>query len=556
MRARATICVVALSLLQIVGLVQGLALPKRNYTQAQLNNPWISVRNAFSTKYTATQVWFEGRRAWCFRFNGDNNRLTASVESNAKTGVVVFPRYLNGTSAGFPIFSSIPTDADYSDAWSAKVVVVPSWLKPNKIRSFEKINSMGYQQAVVGVYNFALVPKGSRLFDARGAQLRTGIRNGWYKGNRVRYFDFGGIQIDALSALVPTTDMIVVRDSKFVKGSPIITSIPGQPGYTGFFSLKTMNVSDSTPADSFREAPPAGTPLKDEKIVVNCPVVLVESAKFDPTKPTPAASIDALPKPAIPPSRSSSYFTGPPGYFTTVPVFYQKKAVFCWPFGQWSSRTLNDLSAVRVNEVIHPVYESAFTVDAEPKPAGRPLIRYLPGHPLYSDAVARYYAYVSDDTPLDKFTTFEVAKASIKKIVFAGVFNQPVVPRNSAIVPGNSYKNAATQFEIPKLMEAWIKWVFYGDESNLRSGKIVNYFDAGAIVSATEPNYVIAAPAVYNSLGQTIVSTIAGDVVNYSGFYGVGTARKNETSLDFADYTTSNLRFNLGIFNCPIAAIA
>ncbi|KAI8851236.1 hypothetical protein BC829DRAFT_129435 [Chytridium lagenaria] len=329
MRPTTLFVLLVLAFCQISGVFSN-PLPRKPYPPETLRNPWISSRNTYATKYRAMRVWFEGRRGWCFRFNGDSGRTTATVDgSNARTGTVIFPRYQDGKSAGFPIFDKIPTDQGYSDAWSAKVVVVPGWYKPNRVRNVEALIASGFPQSVVGVYNFALVPKGSKLVDWNNKEISTSIRNGWYKGNRVRYFDFGAIQIDAQSVAVPLSNAFVVVDSKGPKGSPIFSSIPGPGPYTGFYSLKTYRVADSIAADSIRSPPPVDDPnVTKEGIALNCPLVFVEQAALDPTKPIPKppTSIGTLPKPAIPPAKSNSYFNGPPAYFTTVPVFYNNRA--------------------------------------------------------------------------------------------------------------------------------------------------------------------------------------------------------------------------------------
>ncbi|KAJ3195097.1 hypothetical protein HDU67_004502, partial [Dinochytrium kinnereticum] len=174
----------------------------------------------------------------------------------------------------------------------------------------------------------------------------------------------------------------------------------------------------------------------------------------------------------------------------------------------------------------------------------KPLLQYLPGHPLYSDAVGKIIVMVDDYTKVDEYKSFDVLKNKKFPEVFSGVFNYPVVPRNSMIIPDNNYFESRKKYGVPVRGEAWF------------NSRTVHYFDIAPIPSAIDKLAIKAAPAVYNANGQTIISAIPEDANKYSGFYSVGIAKKGDESLSFADYDISNMVYSLGIINCPIASIA
>ncbi|KAI8851237.1 hypothetical protein BC829DRAFT_387645 [Chytridium lagenaria] len=163
---------------------------------------------------------------------------------------------------------------------------------------------------------------------------------------------------------------------------------------------------------------------------------------------------------------------------------------------------------------------------------------------MYSDAASTSFVFVEDTRALDEFKTFDTLKNMKFRETFSGVANLPLVPRNSEIFPDNNYDLSATKFGVPVRREAWF------------GGRLVNYFDLGPIKSTESATYVKAAPAVYNSEGQTVVSAIPENAATYTGFYGVGRAKAGQLSLTFSEYDTTGFTANMGINNCPIAAIA
>ncbi|KAJ3105409.1 hypothetical protein HDU97_008163 [Phlyctochytrium planicorne] len=561
MRTTTTLIILALLTLQLSALFVSADSAEdsritKKYGPSVLKNPWLTPSFRYATKFNAVQVWFEGRRTWCFKFGGDNNRVQTPLDDAAtfvRTGNVLLPRYPNGKIAGDPIFDRLPSSSGYSDAWSAKVVTVPRYYKKDRIRNYDFMLSKGFKTQTVGVYNFPLITKGSKLLDWKNVQYKTRQRPGWYKGNRVRFYDFGAIQIDINSKIVPTGEIYSVINGTKVIGSPIVSSIPNTAGYTGFYSLKYINVDKTVAADSINSAPgtgnvPSSVYTSDPKVILpavilNCPNVYAESNIYNPAVPALPPTTAYLPTPPTPPTKSNIYYNGPPRYITDVPAFYRGQPIFCFPFGTNSARALNDLSAVRVNTLLVPVYTTP-NQDGTPRSAGRPVAQFIPGVTDYSDAVLKINVFVDDSVVANTYRTFSELNALPNKAT-VGIFNHPIVPRFSQIYPDNNYYSSSTKFPIPTLTEAWF------------NGRLINYFSAYEIKIKPGQSVVVAQNAVYNDFGQTIVSAIPADekIFQYSGFYNVFVAKKGETSLSYTDYTTDGLTYNVGVFNCPTAAL-
>ena len=165
-----------------------------------------------------------------------------------------------------------PGDDGYSDLWLVNLVVVPEDYEPDSITSAADLQAMSYETMQPGIMvNCPIVPAGSTL--ESGVELTQG----WYKGARVYYPDFGMNPAVAIPIWVFATGMDANGDPVFVDGQHnIIDAIPGDEGYSDFWHVRLVMVDESYEANSITSAQAVadgGFEVVQTPLVVNCPVV-------------------------------------------------------------------------------------------------------------------------------------------------------------------------------------------------------------------------------------------------------------------------------------------
>jgi hypothetical protein len=128
--------------------------------------------------------------------------------------------------------------------------------------------------------NLPLVPPGSTLEHDPASRP---LKDGWYKGQAIHYFDFGRSRAEAIDQVL----FINGRDSsgqlQRVSGQPSnVSRVPPDSAYRDLWDLTLATVGTAFPAGAYHDIRQA---LADERrghytlshpgIIVNCPVVYV-----------------------------------------------------------------------------------------------------------------------------------------------------------------------------------------------------------------------------------------------------------------------------------------
>jgi hypothetical protein len=110
---------------------------------------------------------------------------------------------------------------------------------------------------------------------------------GWYRGNEVKYYDFGtnspasGNAIGAAPIYVFITGMDADGNPEFVEGQHnVIDVVPGDAGYSDLWQVMLVTVGEGYEADSIRsraDVDASGFDVQVTDMLVNCPVVAAGS---------------------------------------------------------------------------------------------------------------------------------------------------------------------------------------------------------------------------------------------------------------------------------------
>ncbi len=175
--------------------------------------------------------------------------------------VAVAPIYMlvTGTAAdGSPIpvegqhniVDVVPGEDGYSDLWEVMLVTVEPGYEADSIRSKADIDAAGLDVAAAGlIVNCPIVPAGSTFEDGEP------LVQGWYRGERVFYPDFGENLPVAIPIWAFATGVSADGTPMLVEGQHnIIDSVPGMPGYSAFWRVMLVMVDEMYAADSVRSA--------------------------------------------------------------------------------------------------------------------------------------------------------------------------------------------------------------------------------------------------------------------------------------------------------------
>ena len=117
-----------------------------------------------------------------------------------------------------------------------------------------------------------------------GSQLETGkeLTQAWYKGQMVFYPDYGPNPDITAPIYVLITGTDGEGNPQFVQGqNNIIDVVPGDEGYSDFWRVNLVTVPQDYVPNTFKSAAgvqASGYPINMTDIVVNCPVVSVDTA--------------------------------------------------------------------------------------------------------------------------------------------------------------------------------------------------------------------------------------------------------------------------------------
>jgi len=193
-----------------------------------------------------------------------------------------------------PIFEEIPGDPGYNDLRRViEVKIVDSDFRPNSITSLADIQAAGADTTVTDqIMNCVIVPDGStasRRFDPTDA---TGLHDGWYRDQVVRYLlfenpdsrataEFGGQEISAAVMYAffdnDTDPMDGFATDETGSTHNVVTRLPEQEGYSPLrvlrvFKLRVFDrvMSVGSAQDNDRED---NVVLLPEVLIINAPIV-------------------------------------------------------------------------------------------------------------------------------------------------------------------------------------------------------------------------------------------------------------------------------------------
>ena len=131
--------------------------------------------------------------------------------------------------------------------------------------------SMGYDITSTEMFvNCPIVDDGTTL---EGGES---LVQGWYKGEKVYYPDFGGNIAAAIPIWVFATGVNADGSPQLVEGqNNVIDSVPGNPGYSAFWRVNLVIVDDTYEANSVTsraDIEAMGYEVMQTNLVVNCPV--------------------------------------------------------------------------------------------------------------------------------------------------------------------------------------------------------------------------------------------------------------------------------------------
>lgn len=185
------------------------------------------------------------------------------------------------------VIDVLPGEVGYNDFWIVYRVEVPVGYVANTLTSAEEITASGYPvSGTETMVNCPVVPDGSTASKRVGGGSAE-LVSGWYKGQVVKYFEFGEAPLSGTQ--VPLSPIYVMfnanpDDNDPESGPPsgfradpagqthnVLATVPGDAGYSPLWSV---NVLDNTAFDAVTDlsTATAQVPLASDVANVNCPV--------------------------------------------------------------------------------------------------------------------------------------------------------------------------------------------------------------------------------------------------------------------------------------------
>ncbi|MGA2160362.1 MAG: hypothetical protein ABSG90_14255 [Dehalococcoidia bacterium] len=224
--------------------------------------------------YTLVSCWYKGKAVQYYDF-GTNTPLVNGKPTVAPIWVLIYGNKADGTpdfvAGGHNIIDVIPGDTGYSDLWQIVLVTVPRSYQPDSLTSAADVKKGNYpMQTTNMLVNCPTVPAGSTIQDNRA------LIQGWYKGQKVYYYDFGANDDIAAPIWALITGMDTQGNPVFVKGqNNIVDVIPGDKGYSAFWQVMLVTVPADYVANTFKSAADvmqSGYKITPTTIDVNCPL--------------------------------------------------------------------------------------------------------------------------------------------------------------------------------------------------------------------------------------------------------------------------------------------
>jgi hypothetical protein len=139
--------------------------------------------------FMLVSCWYKGNTVTYYDF-GTNTPLVNGVPAAAPIWVFIYGNKADGSpdfvTGGHNIIDVIPGDKGYSDLWQIVLVTVPRSYQPDSITSAADVMKNNFPMNTTQMFvNCPVVPAGSTIEDGRA------LIQGWYKGQKVYYYDFG-----------------------------------------------------------------------------------------------------------------------------------------------------------------------------------------------------------------------------------------------------------------------------------------------------------------------------------------------------------------------------
>ncbi|KAJ3209560.1 hypothetical protein HDU67_006121 [Dinochytrium kinnereticum] len=236
--------------------------------------------NGPAGEYLTAEAFIDGKTFGCW-----NLGLRSALKDNGTQTIVgnaLQPVYPTGEKAGLPIFGDLPCQSQYSDAVKVLNAVVPATTPFNFFKDFAGLKTAASSISVSGVFNYPIVEPGSRILvnpadsqPSLASLIIPRLRDGWYQGQPVHFFDF-----DRVPDLVPNADVIVngrvtfpFKDNgagqSILKGEPIFDVVQGDPSYTGFYGVGKVQYDENETYKSSKAL--EDYTIADMGKVLNCP---------------------------------------------------------------------------------------------------------------------------------------------------------------------------------------------------------------------------------------------------------------------------------------------
>jgi hypothetical protein len=224
--------------------------------------------------YTLVSCWYKGRTVQYYDF-GTNTPLVNGIPPVAPIWVFIYGNKADGSpdfvTGGHNVIDVIPGDAGYSDLWQLVLVTVPRTYQPDSITTAADVMKGNFPMKTTDMLvNCPVVPAGSTIQDNRA------LIQGWYKGQKVFYYDFRANADIAAPIWALITGMDDKGNPMFVKGqSNIVDVIPGDKGYSAFWQVMLVTVpADYVPntLKSAADVMSSGYKITPTNINVNCPL--------------------------------------------------------------------------------------------------------------------------------------------------------------------------------------------------------------------------------------------------------------------------------------------
>jgi predicted lipoprotein with Yx(FWY)xxD motif len=179
------------------------------------------------------------------------------------------PVFVNGQHN---IIDTAPGDSGYSDLWKVVLVTVPASYQADVARSASDLAGSGYpMQETDMLVNCPVVPPGSKT------ETGKALTQGWYKGQKIFYFDYGANPDTTAPIWALITGMDSQENPVFVAGQHnIVDVVRGDTGYSDFWLVNLVTVPSGYVAETLKSAQAvtsSGYSVTPTKLLVNCPLV-------------------------------------------------------------------------------------------------------------------------------------------------------------------------------------------------------------------------------------------------------------------------------------------